>query len=424
MVMKRKAKAKKPPKEKQEKPPELAKIAALPRLDAGQKDMLIRALANSLNDGEARHIVLADEAPNTYILRRPTGLIDCDITLGGGFPAGGMSFIAGPENSGKTWLLLKTMAMQQKIYGSECRLAFALSERQFPYDVAVNVGLRIPIPDPMIEQWNELRGYRGMPPFSNEELAYLKQKVGDFYILRGATGEDILQSILECVRTNAFSLIGCDSEQGLLPEVNADKTFNEHEMRAAHANMMGRFYKLYIPETTGFGRTMPNQTTLIFTKQFRSNPERTPSTPYAPAAIPAGGWTGKHYGLINLVLHDAKVLKHGEGENKEAYGKMIHWKTDKGSAGTFDNRVGEAAFYYAMGGTDDVGDLIAAGIRYGVVRTDKKVIVVQHETGTVLDTFTRNTQKALRELLTTSPEHEMALRREVLTAAGYQCLFR
>jgi RecA/RadA recombinase len=414
--------AKKQPQLREKLPEETGALPSLPHLDVAQKDVLIRGLMNSLNEKDQRHLVLADEAPNTYTLRRPTGLINLDITIGGGFPAGGLSFIAGPENSGKTWLLLKMMAMQQRLYGDACRMAFAVSERQFPYDVALAVGLRIPIPDVMIEQWNEVRRLRGMPPFTPEELLYLKQKVGDIYIIRGATGEQILQTILECVKTNAFSLIGCDSEQGLLPEVDSDKTLDEREMRAAHANMMGRFYKLYIPHTTGFGRVVPNQTTLIFTKQFRSNPDKSPATPYAPSAIPAGSWTGKHYGLINLVLHDAKVLKRGEGESKEAYGKMIHWKTDKGSAGTFDNRVGEAAYYYALGGTDDMGDLITAAIRYGVLRIDKKVTMVQHGTGTVLSTT--NTQKAMRELLSTDVEHELAMRREVLAAAGYQCLYR
>jgi RecA/RadA recombinase len=422
------AKKKAEPKLREKLPEIIEGQSALPSLTIAQRDQSIRALVSSLNDGDDRFVVLADQAPNTYALRRPTGLPELDITLGGGWPAGGFSFIAGPENAGKSWLLLKTMAMQQKIYGSECRLAFAISERQFPYDVAMRVGLKIPVPDYMIEQWQEMLRLRGLPPYTSEQLAYFKQSVGDVYIFRGATGEQVLQSVLEAVRTNAFSVIGLDSEQGLQPIVDSDKVMDENETRAAHANMMGKFYKKYIPMTTGFGRVVPNQTTLLLTKQVRSNQDRANASPavqkYIPTWAPAGSWTGKHYALINLVVSDGKKLSKGEGEDREAYGKVFKWKTDKGSAGIHDNQVGEANYYYAFGGTDDIGDLITTGQRLGVVRVDKKVMVAQAGTNAILEAFTCNTQKAFRELISSSVDHEMALRREVLAAAGFQCLFR
>ena len=78
-----------------------------------QKDEAIGAWISAMNtkgtkDKEAvLRVVRADEAPNPYFLRRPVGPIDMDIHLGGGFPAGGCCMVSGPDNAGKTWLVLK-----------------------------------------------------------------------------------------------------------------------------------------------------------------------------------------------------------------------------------------------------------------------------------------------------------------------------
>lgn len=398
-----------------------------PEIEALQsKDEAVRALMHSVNSEERRIIVYADEASTPYMLRRPTGIMELDIDLGGGFPAGGPSFVSGPDNAGKTWLILKTMAYQQRLHGNRCRLAFAHTEGPFPYDQAINAGLKIAIPDSILEQWQEWRRQRGMPLMNLEQLQAFKEKVGEFYLVRGETGEDVLQTIIDMVRINVFQLIGCDSVQGLRPTADADKDLTDNEKRAAHATMMGRFFHLYTPFTTGINGS--NETTLLFSQQVRANQERANASANIQKYIKDWAVTGsraaKHYKLIDLLLWSGSVIKKGEGKDRHAVGKELKWETEKGKAGTHDHKTGDVSFYYGIGGTDDIGELLASGIKRGVIGMMGKSIVVRRpDTGEILEDFTAPNQVAMRRMLENDFDFEMALRREILTAAGIQCLY-
>lgn len=396
-----------------------------------QKDALIGAFLHSINSEERRLVVRADEAPNTYMLRRPTGIIELDIDLGGGFPAGGCCMISGPDNSGKTWLLLKTMAMQQKLYGHACRLLFVLTEGMFPFDQAINAGLKVKVPDEMLEQWQQWRALRGMPLYTPEELMAFKEEPGQVFIARANTGEEALQILLDAVHTNAFSVVACDSVNGLLPSVDAPKGMDKADMMAAHANMITKFFKKYMPITTGgTGTGQANYTSLLFTQQVRANTERSNAPSYMQKGMKlwaiAGAYMARHGKLIDLIVWDGKLLKKGDkDEAKEVVGKMMKWGTEKGKAGTHDNKSGEVAFYYALGGTDDTGELLASGIKRGVIQPlSRGVVVARPDTGEVLDEFKAPSQKAMRRMIEADFDFELALRREILTAAGIQCLYQ
>jgi RecA/RadA recombinase len=391
------------------------------------RDQAIGALVHSMNSDEKRLIVRADEAPNTYMLRRPIGPMELDIDCGGGFPAGGCCMLSGPDNSGKTLLALKAMAMQQKLYGTATRVMYVLTEGMFPFDQALRVGLKVKVPDEMLSQWQQWRQLRGMPLYTPEELLSFKEEVGQVFIARGYTGEEVLHVILQSVLTNAFSLIICDSVNGLLPSVDAAKKMDKRDAMAAHANMMTKFWKKYIPLTTGIDGA--NTTSLVFTQQARANTERANAPSYMQAAIKmwqiAGAYASKHYKLIDLVVWDGKILKREKNGVKEVVGKMTKWELQKGKAGTHDNKSGEMAMYYAHGGPDDIGELIAAGTRRGVIQPmSKGVVVVRPDTGEVLPDFSAPSQKAFRKMLESDFEFELAVRREILTQAGLQCLYR
>jgi RecA/RadA recombinase len=395
--------------------------------DLATRDMAIRALAHSLNTDERKVIVPADEAPNPYMLRRPTGIIELDIDLAGGFPAGGCNFISGPDNSGKTWLMLKVMAYQQRLYGNACRLAYGLSEGAFPFDQAITAGLKIAVPDEILEQWQEWRRLRGVSLYTMQELLSFKEKLGEFYVVRGQTGEEILETLLACIRSNAFSVVGCDSLNGLQPSIEAPKSMDDNEMRAAHATMIGKFFKRYIPITTGLSGT--NLTTLIFTQQVRANQERA----NAPANLQkyikewaiAGGWSAKHFKLVDLVLWDGKTLKEGnEDTGRVTIGKMMNWFTEKGKAGTHDNISGDVAFYYPRG-VDMIGELMTSGIKRGVLQQfGTRWKVIRPDTKEMLEDFTAPSQKAMRRMLEADFDFELAFRREILEQAGVKCLYQ
>lgn len=419
----KKAAARKPPPQRE----------ALPNVDWGnqtmtEKDEALNAWVNSVNTEDHKRVVRADEAPNTYFLRRPVGPIELDIDLGGGFPAGGCSMVSGPDNAGKTWLVLKAMAFQQRIYGHNCRLGYAVTEGSFPFDQAVNAGLKVKVPDEMIMQWQQWRALRGIPLWTDEEVQHLfKQEIGKLWVVRGLTGEDLLQTILDGIRTNGLSLMACDSIAGLLPDDDATKQMDARDKMAAQAAMMTKFFRKYSPTTTGL--MGPNLTTLLFTQQVRANTERANANPmqrkYIKLWTVAGAYASKHFKLIDLYVWNGKTLRKGAEGTGEIVGKMLKWQIEKGKAGTRDNLGGEAAFYYGRGGTDDIGELVASGVRRGVIYTaGKGVVVVRPDTGEVLNEFKAPTQKAFRKMLEVDPDFEFALRREVLTAAGKPCLYQ
>jgi hypothetical protein len=194
---------------------------------------------------------------------------------------------------------------------------------------------------------------------------------------------------------------------------------------AAQAAMMTKFFRKYSPTTTGL--MGPNLTTLPFTQQVRANTERANANPmqrkYIKLWTVAGAYASKHFKLIDLYVWNGKTLR--DSKTNDVVGKMVKWSIEKGKAGTHDNLGGEAAFYYALGGTDDIGELFASGVRRGVIHTaNKGVVVVRPDTGEVLNEFRAPSQKAFRKMLQVDPEFEFALRREVLTAAGKSCLYQ
>lgn len=394
------------------------------RQDLATRKEAVLALAQSMPG----RLLPASQVPNLYMLRRPTRNMEMDIHLGGGFPAAGCSFISGPDNSGKTRLLLEVMAAQQLIYGDDCILGWALAEGAFPYDQAMNVGLKIEVPDLMLNQWDEWRALRQMPPMTPEERARYKEQVGEFRFIVGATGEEILTGLLKAISTGAFSVIGIDSINGLLPGADALKELDKNPKKAAHAFMIDNFFRHYNPKTTGYGG--PNETSVIFTQQVRANQERA----FAPSHLQqyikpwatGGAYAAKHYKLIDLVLWDGKVLKKGPKDGpKVAYGKMMNWMLDKGKAGTHDNLNGDVAFSYETGTIDVLGELITSALKRGVIQqAGNKWVVVRPDTREILPELTAPSQKAMRKMLEADFDYELALRREVLTAAGIQCLYR
>jgi hypothetical protein len=325
-------------------------------------------------------------------------------------------------------MMLLTMAMQQLIYGERCIQALAITEGGFPYDQCMNVGLQIGVPDDMIRQWQEVRIQRRMGAYTTEDIAHFKKKVGDFWIIRGSSGEEILTNVLKAVATKACSIIGIDSLQGLQPSVDADKEMDENEKRAAHAAMIGRFFKKYIPLTTGLNGV--NETTLIATQQVRSNAEKAT----APAHIQKylkdwavqGSYAAKHFKLIDLVMHDGSLVKKGEGESRETLGKTIKWYTEKGKAGTHDNIHGETTYRYDVRrGIDLAQTVMDTAMARGVLRqVGKSYTLIRPETGEILNDYSAPSLKAFKKCLEMDFSFEKAVRLEILASAGIQCLYQ
>ena len=346
--------------------------APIPRVtDLSHEEKLRRiAILRSKHPGA---FVPIDELTTPYLLRRPTGIIELDIALGGGFPAGGASMLSGPYNSGKSWMLWRMFAMQQRIYGDEFIGAVVHAEGALDFVFMRQCGFIVPVPDEVLDVWNRRYYAEGLPQLTSAQIDYWKATKGHVEVILGRrgkeesdapVGEDILQVVLDLSAQNAFSLIGLDSISSLQPGADADKDMDDENKRAAHAQMMKKFWLHYVPTT----RTGRNKTTLMMIQQVVAKD----LSKVAPFMLKfekewetKGAESSKHYKLVDLVLWGAAQIK--DGADRESIGKVVKWRTQKGKAGTHDNLTGEYNYYYSLCGNDVAGDLILSAYQRGII---------------------------------------------------------
>lgn len=386
----------------------------------------LKEFAASMNK-DRRVVAMADEAPNVYELRRPTGVIQLDSHIGGGFPAGGLSVISGPDNAGKTWLCLRAMAMHQRLYGPKSCLAFAIAEGAFDYKRAINAGLVIPVPDEMLQEWNQERLNLGLPAYTQEEVLYFKRKIGEFTILRGHTGEELMNVVLEAVKANIFGIIAVDSLSILLPEADEEKDVGETPRRAGNANLMTDFIKKYTPYTSGLHER--NETSVIGIMQVRANAAKADAghlAKYLKDWAVTGAYATRHGKLVDVTVWDGSPLKKTVNGQQVIYGKPFYWRIEKGKAGCHDNVQGETEFRYDIPhGHDDIWALITTGTRLGVFVEERGKIKIYHPvTKQETDLGGFNSFPALGRAIAADFEFELQLRYYILAAQGVQCLYR
>jgi len=418
----KKAKKTKPPRKKS--PVEVAKAPVKTAISAStetqytksreftqtEKRKRLKSVKHQLGD----LLTSADQASTPYMVRRPTGITELDIHLGGGFAAGGASVLGGPYNSGKSWLLWRMFAMQQQIYGDAFVGAIANIEHALPYDQAVDAGCKIAIPDDVLNQWAEWREQRGMPKFTGEEVAQLKHQVGTIEFINGVTGEDILGNVLALNKENIFSIIGIDSISALTPAADVDKTLTEEQKRGSHATMMKKFLMHYGAQVRG-GR---NYTSLMCTQQAVAN-----QSPYGFDWDLKGGEYVKHIALVTLMMWSGDKIY--RGSEKNVVGKYMKYKTRKGKAGTHDNLSGEFPYYYHLGSVDVHGELMASAMRRGLLmNTGNRLQFLSATDRQPIDGLWQPNEQALREVLSMDFDFELAIRREIMASENVKCLYR
>lgn len=401
------------------------------RKSASKQDVLL-ALMGQLNEvdgttGEPHTVItFADRVPNTYEIRRPSGIMQLDIDTGGGIPAGGLTYLAGPEGAGKTHLLYKYMAWHQRLYGGESCLGMCSAETQFDWKRALECGMQVRVPKEMVEQWREQRFQRNLPDFTKEEMDRFKFQVGEFMFIGGDTGEESMGVILEAVKTGIFGIIGLDSVNGLLPAALAAKDLDEADKVAAHATLMTRFLSRYVPLARDLDNR--NETTLVFIQQVRANPAKKSAQPNIAQRMKdwgiTGSWAERHFKLIHIMVSTGKKIDRQVNKVKSVVGKELCWDITKGKAGTHDNIQGSVPFYY-QGGIDDTNSAIVTGTRLGVIREMAKgVQIVVPETGEPADLGEIPDIPTLRKMMLADVDFDVAVRREILAAKEISCLYR
>jgi RecA/RadA recombinase len=398
-------------------------------------------------------------APNTYFLRRPSGIMPLDIHTGGGLPAGGLTYLSGPDGAGKTFLLYKYIAMNQKLYGERSAVALGVSEAAPDHFFMRKCGIQIAVPEAMIAEQVAERKERGEPPFTKEQLKQFRAPtVGTMKLLRGSHGEELLDAIISCFDTCLFDIVGLDSISAVLPAADATKDLDEAAKRAAAANMVTRFFQQYLNGTTGYYGLNP--TTVIFTAQVRSNTKKSeggPGAKYMLDYAPQGAWAAKHGKLIDILVKagakDKEEVKMPEpvsladaAEQEKKYkkriqvGKTVNYEVLKGKAGVHEGITGEFEFHFPLGAammrdpnhrlTEDQRMVVVAGLQAGIVEEKDGLVTFYHPSD--MQPFKHNDLvlkdiagiDRIAQMMRDDFSLELGLRRAVLSSVGVECAYR
>ena len=406
---------------------------------AEKKRILAQKVAAINKSFKKTVIASSDKVKNPYFVRRPTGIMELDVNLAGGFPPG-VSMISGPDGVGKSHLLYRTMAMHQRIYGEKAAIAIAAVEAPLDHFFMRRLGVVIAVPDEVIEEKNDWRKRHGLPGFTKDEIKELKRQVGTFLDITGATMEQTLMAIIEILsdptlreNDNQFGLIGIDSLNAMIPQALQATDLDENAMRAAHATCLTRFFAQYYPLSTSLEGDQL-YTTILFTQQVRSNSSKA-SAPahiakYLPDFIPApGAYAAKHGKLIDILLYPGQKKKAAadeeKGGKKETMQKTLGWEIIKGKAGVHEGVTGEVPFDF---GSEDFIDLqrtiLVSGMRQGIFSERNGLITfISPATGLDSEVIKDIPAQDLIKRMKEDPAFEMEMRHEVLASHKIECRY-
>lgn len=392
----------------------------------GSKLRKLAALMKRAND-RAGHKVMAyaSDVPNTYGLRRPSGIIQLDIDMAGGAPAGGMIKLTGPENAGKTYLLYLFMAMHQRIYGEKSIIGYGYTEWLPDHWHMRLAGIRVAIPDEMIAEKNKARIQGGYPPFTAEERNELKQETGRVVFIHGEDGEGLLKNIIDGLGKNIFGIIGLDSMSMIMPGKEAAKKIDDDANVRARSQLLTDFQTRVHFTLTRMDEA--NESTLILIDQVRSNPDKaTAKGPYAkfvPSYRQSDIHAAKHGSMMTLMITEGAKMRPKTGPEKgNVLGKQFQWLMQKGSKGTHNNISNDV--YYDYEKTIDLQHgIVMAGLACGVIRETNGQLFVHNAAGQpVLENIDGGIE-GLSEMLLADFELERDLRQFVLQANGVSCIY-
>ncbi len=397
---------------------------ALAKGEKYSKAKELEALQASINKAFKGGAVIrqGSELTNVFMLRRPTGVTSLDLKIGGGIPAGGLTQIIGRFSAGKSYLTNCIMAQAQKNYGEEFAGAACMTEQRYDKHFAKwRCGLRVALSEDEITVLRKINADNGNADFTPEQVAWLKDQVGTFNEVVGATAEQILEVACQLVESNLFQIVLIDSFGALLTKAEAEAEEGlDQKHRGGAAMVVTQFMHrlhaaLNLPDK--YGR--PNMTSVIGINQYRDNVGR--DAQWNPMKV-AGGHALAHGKLLDIHVEQGARIKHPIAKNEVVIvGKEINWEILKGKAGCHDGPKGTYKFYFGEHGfgfgVDIYSDLLIAGLETAVVQQAGSWFKFQ---GDMLG----QGEAAVAYKLHSEPELMQKIRKEIFKVAGLNFITR
>ena len=364
---KTKAKAKAPAAAK---PPKVAptKKGKKKELTKGER---IAILQNNINAQYKGRVIVQTgaEFANVFLLRRPSGITSLDLAIGGGFPAGGLSQIIGADGVGKDYLVNRTLANLQLVYGKDTSIALAMTELAYDKVWAKKCGVDITLTPTEIAEYEESIHRK----FTPEEKQWAVTQTGNIQQIMARTAEELLEATAQYIASNLYQIVVVNSFGALLTmaeEEAKEGIAQKHYGGAAMpiTNFMHRVHAaLNMPDEYG----KPNRTTILGINQFRENLGK--DSQWNPLKI-AGGYALKHGKLVDVFLQArSKIRIPGRTQTQQiTVGKEIHWEILKGKVGCHDGPKGMYPFTFGEHGkplgADVYLDLMVVCLQYGIIQ--------------------------------------------------------
>lgn len=290
-------------------------------------------------------ITEASEDNCSYLLRRPTGVMGLDLALGGGLHGGGLIEVYGGQSVGKTHLAYRTAGQIQRIYGEDASIGIAITEVQLDKSFARTCGCCVGYSDFEIGEYNKFRIGQGLPEFTPEEVADLRKQIGHIFLIRGGTGDKVLQNTLQFLTDvgNECQLIIMESLGALLTPDQDEKDVGDR-VYGGSAGIVTTFIAklnplLVMPQPDG----SQAETTILAINQARANIDGGTRGPKTKPA--SGAWALKHAQLASIGLRRGETLWADSAHSRQS-GKEIRWELTKGKAGCHDGMKGSYNYYH------------------------------------------------------------------------------
>lgn len=222
-------------------------------LKAQQSSFLANEALAALN--KRGLLVKGEDLDTSRVPYIPTGIPTLDIALGGGVPAGRASQFYGAENSGKTTVMIKTLANAQRL----CHNCYRFLDRGDCECPASERRLCTPavidIEGTMTAKWMKENGV-----FTNN-IVYTKPSSAE-------EAAEILDNLLE---TGTCDLIIFDSVAALVTSNELDRSFLDEKAPppAAVARLLGSMTKKFAAKNNGAAMETGRKTTLLLSNQIR-----------------------------------------------------------------------------------------------------------------------------------------------------------